>query len=60
MEFWTALNKYNSTSVKIQGGIFSLIFLYKNLDLEQLGVQELNAVEVKGTDGGHMVGYSKW
>jgi hypothetical protein len=34
--------------------------LYKNLDLEQLGVQELNAVEVKGTDGGHMVGYSKW
>ena len=31
-----------------------------NLNLKQMGVQELNAVEIKETDGGHMVGYSKW
>jgi hypothetical protein len=27
----------------------------KKLDLEQLGVQELNAVEIKETDGGFLI-----
>jgi hypothetical protein len=32
----------------------------KELNLEQMGVQKMNALEVKDIDGGHMVGYAKW